>query len=561
MSGLRRLSLLAAACAALAPRAAVAQRFDVMEATIPGVQAAMEARKLTCHALVQAYLDRIAAYDKQGPGLNAIQHVNARALAEADSLDAVLAARQPRGRLHCVPVLLKDQVETKDMPTTYGSAIYKDFTPLRDATIVQRLEGAGAIILAKTTMGEFAGRYVGSASGVIHNAYDPTRNPSGSSGGSASGVAANFGLVGIGEDTGGSIRGPAAVSSLVGLRPTLQLVSRFGMLPANPTQDTMGPMTRTVTDAARVLDVIAGYDANDPVTAYAVGHVPPTYTAALKPDALRGARIGVFRFPRDTASPRRPAADSAARPPRDTTPAGLAAARRDSLARADSAAKRDSTNRVLVAEYAKVRVLFDSALVQLRAQGATVIDSLPLPRTRGGVGNDFETEEATDAYFAQHPNAPVKTLAEIMLAGRVNPWRARAMIEYLGKSTDDPGYLQVMKQREALRVAVLKLMADRQLDAIVYATYDAAPTVIAADVLTNPRPTDGYGRGDNRGLSPQVGFPALTVPMGFTVDALPAGLEFLGRPFSESQLLGYAYAYEQATHHRRPPATTPALVR
>ncbi len=534
-----------------------------MEATIPGVHAAMDAKRLTCRALVQAYLDRIAAYDKKGPNLNSIQHVNARALAEADSLDAVLRSKTPRGPLHCVPVLLKDQIETIDMPTTYGSAIYANFTPKRDATAVKRLEGAGAIIIAKTTMGEFAGRYVGSAAGIIRNAYDPTRNPSGSSGGSATAVAANFGLVGIGEDTGGSIRGPAAVSSLVGLRPTLQLVSRFGMLPANPTQDTMGPMTRTVADAARVLDVIAGYDANDPITAYAAGHVPPTYTTALKPDALRGARIGVMRFPRDTASPRRAAstAGDSARAPRDTTPAGIAKAKSDSVTRADSAAKRDSTNRVLIVEYAKVRVVFDSAIATLRARGAIVIDSLPQPRTRGGMGNDYETEEATNAYFAAHPNAPVKTLAEILLAGTVNPWRARAMVTYLGKSTDDPGYLQVLKQREALRVEILAMMAERQLDAIVYATYDAATTVIAADVLTNPRTTDAYGRGDNRGLSPQIGFPALTVPMGFTSDALPVGLEFLGRPFSEAQLLGLGFSFEQATRHRRPPSTAPALKR
>ena len=294
--------MLLAAAAATCTATAGAQQFDVMEATIPGVQAAMLAKRLTCRALVQAYLDRIAAYDQSGPALNAIQHVNARALTEADSLDAVLRAKGPRGPLHCVPVLLKDQIETKDMPTTYGSAIFKDFVPKRDATVVQRLEAAGAIVLAKTTMGEFAGRYVGSAAGVIRNAYDPTRNPSGSSGGSASGITANFGLVGIGEDTGGSIRGPAAVSSLVGLRPTLPLVSRFGMLPANPTQDTMGPMTRTVADAARLLDVMAGFDTNDPVTAYAVGHVPATYTASLVPTALRGARVGVIRFPRDTMS-------------------------------------------------------------------------------------------------------------------------------------------------------------------------------------------------------------------------------------------------------------------
>ncbi len=538
MTGTARHTLFAAGIALLASPAG-AQRFDVMEATIPGVHAALDARRLTCRALVQAYLDRIDAYDKRGPTLNAVQHLNRRALAEADSLDGVQRAKGKRGPLHCVPVLLKDQIETKDMPTSYGSALFKDFVPTRDATAVQRLEAAGAIIIAKTTMGEFAGRYVGSAAGIIRNAYDPTRNPSGSSGGSASAVAANFGLVGIGEDTGGSIRGPAAVSSLVGLRPTLPLVSRFGMLPANPTQDTMGPMTRTVADAARVLDVIAGYDANDPITAYAVGHVPTTYTTALVATALRGARIGVLRFPRDSTA---------------------AAGRRDTTISADSIAKRDSAERVIRAEFARVRVVFDRAVNDLRAQGAVVVDSLVPPIVPGSrVDNDFETEEATDAYFAQHANAPVKTLKEIMLAGTVNPWRARTMIGLVGKSTSDPAYLTVMKSREALRVAILKLMADQRLDVLVYATYDAPPTPIAIDVLTNPRPVDGYSRGDNRSLSPSLGFPALTVPAGFSDDVLPVGLEFLGRPYSEAQLLGYGFAFEQATRHRRPPTTTPAL--
>lgn len=525
------------------PSVGGAQQFDVMEATIPGVHAALDAKRLTCRQLVQSYLDRIAAYDQTGPTLNSVQHVNARALAEADSLDAVQRAGTPRGRLHCVPVLLKDQIETKDMPTTYGSAVFKDFIPQRDATAVQRLEAAGAIIIAKTTMGEFASRYVGSAAGIIRNAYDPTRNPSGSSGGSASAVAANFGLVGIGEDTGGSIRGPAAVSSLVGLRPTLPLVSRFGMLPANPTQDTMGPMTRTVADAARVLDVIAGYDANDPITAATVGNMPASYTTALKPNALRGVRVGVLRTRRDTT-------------------AALRNAARDTTVSADSAAKRDAALRVIEAEYAAVRDVFDRAIADLRAQGAVVIDSLVVPPvTARREGNDYETEEATDAYFAQHPNAPVKTLKEILLTGPVNPWRARGLIEYVGKRTSDAGYLFVMQYREAQRTAVLKLMADQRVDVLVHATYDAPPTLIATDVLTNPRPTDGYGRGDNRGLSPSLGWPALTVPAGFTEGSLPVGLEFLGRPWSEAQLLAYGYAYEQATKHRRPPATTPALSR
>jgi amidase len=535
--------LLALTC--LAPRHIVAQSEQVMEATIASVHTAFASGRLTCRGLVQTYLDRITAYDKAGPALNAIQTVNARALLLADSLDRAVQARgAQRGALHCVPVLLKDQVETKDMPTTYGSALFRDFTPMRDATVVERLRAAGAIILAKTTMGEFASRYVGSASGIIRNAYDPTRNPSGSSGGSASGVTANFGLVGIGEDTGGSIRGPAAVSSLVGLRPTLQLVSRFGMLPANPTQDTMGPMTRTVTDAARLLDVMAGYDAKDPITAYAVGRTPQSYTTALSADALRGFRIGVLRIRRDSAAQR----DSAGSQRTDSAMPDTARARRDSVARVNTA------------EFAKVRPLFERAIADLRTLGATIVDSLSVPTTPGRrVGNDFETEEATNAYFAQHPNAPIKTLREMLLAGTMNATRARAMIDYVGKTTRDADYLLVMQSREALRTALLAMMADRQLDALVYMTYDAQTTVIPADVLTNPKARDDYGRGDNRGLSPSLGWPALTVPAGFTEEGLPVGLEFLGRPFSEAQLLGAAFAYEQRTRHRKPPATTPPL--
>ena len=515
---MRRVLMLALIAA---PARLAAQNFDVMEATIATVHAGFASGRLTCRALVQSYLDRIAAFDKQGPALNSIQLVNPRALDQADSLDAVWKNPARRGPLHCVPVLLKDQVETSWMPTTYGSALFKDFVPTRDATIVKRLTGAGAIILAKTTMGEFAARFVGSAFGIVRNAYDPSRNPSGSSGGSGSSVAANFGLVGIGEDTGGSIRGPAAVSSLVGLRPTTPLVSRFGMMPANPSQDTMGPMTRCVADAARVLNVIAGYDPNDPVTAETVGRIPASYLTALKPDALKGVRVGVLRARRDSAV----------------------------VARAPE-------------EYAKVRVVFDQALADLRKLGVEVVDSFVIPTLNDRrVGNDFETEQATDAYLAEHPNAPVKTLKEILLAGTVNPWRARGMMDLVGRRTTDPGYLTVLQQRAALRIAVLKAMADAKLDAIVYATYDAPPTPIADDVLTNPRTADAYGRGDNRELSPTLGFPALTVPAGFTSDALPVGLELLGRPYTEGALLGYAFAYEQATKHRRPPATTPALPR
>lgn len=515
------LSLALAAAPAVAPLRA--QAFDVMEATIPSLHAALRANRTTCREVVRSYLDRIAAFDKQGPSLNAIQNVHPRALAIADSLDASRRAREPMGPLHCVPVVVKDQIETSAMPTTYGSKLFADFTPDRDATTVLRLQAAGAIVIAKATMGEFAQRYVSSSAGIIRNAYDPTRNPSGSSGGTASAVAANFGLVGIGEDTGGSIRGPAAVSNLVGLRPTLPLISRFGMMPATPTQDTMGPMTRTVADAARVLDVIAGYDPKDPVTAESYGRVPPSYSAALEADALRGVRLGVLRAPRDSAQ-------------RSRDPEGFAAF--DSL--------------------------FDAAVADLRALGAEVVDSLDIPVLRqrgGGGGNDYETEAATNAYLAEHPNAPVKTLADILTSGEVVPWRARSLYGSAGQTTNDLGYLGVMKRREAVRTGVLQAMADQRLEAIIYLTFDAPATVIAEDVMTNPRPTDGYGLGDNRGLSPTLAYPALTVPAGFAPNGMPAGLEFLGRPFSEAHLLAFAFAYEQRTKHRRAAPTAPALAR
>ncbi len=511
--------LFAVALLLAVPGSLRAQDFELLESTIEDVHSAMEGGRLTCRSLVESYIDRIEAYDAAGPRLNAIQYLNARALNEADALDGAMRSDGMVGPLHCIPVLLKDQVQTSDMPTTYGSALFQDFIPSRDASIVTRLKEAGAIILAKTNMGEFASRYVGSAFGVIRNAYDPDRNPSGSSGGTAAGIAANFGMVGIGEDTGGSVRGPAAVHSLVGLRPTLQLVSRRGMMPANPTHDTMGPITRTVTDAAILLDAIVGYDPEDPITAYAVGRVPETYTTSLDADGLRGARIGVLREPMDSGTD--PSSD----------------------------------------DYEKVKVVIDRAIQDLESLGAEVVDPLVIPEleTVRDIGNSFETERAMNDYLAGLGNAPVTTLREILLSGVVTPWRARGMMGSVGKTTDDPGYLEVIQKREKLRRAVLKAMADEALDAIVYATFDHQPTLIAPDVETNPDPADDYGRGSNRSLSPAVGFPALTVPAGFTTDALPVGLEFLGRPFTEEMLLGLGYAFEQATHHRRPPPDTPRL--
>jgi Asp-tRNA(Asn)/Glu-tRNA(Gln) amidotransferase A subunit family amidase len=495
--------------------------FQVVEATIDDVHAALRAKRTTCRALVELYLKRIEAYDKDGPRLNAVQTINSRALHEADRLDATFLSSGPVGPLHCIPVLVKDQVETSDMLTTFGSTVFKDFVPQRDATIVTRLRKAGAIILGKSTMGEFAAGYLSSASGPIRNAYDPKRHASGSSGGTGSGVSANFATVGIAEDTGGSTRGPAAVSSLVGLRPTVPLVSRHGMFPARPTTDTLGPVTRTVRDAAIVLDAIAGYDPKDPVTAYAVGQIPNSYTTFLVRDGLKGARIGVIRQPMD--------------------------------------AKTDPAS----ADYRKVRSIIDKAIADLRMDGAEVVDPVTIPDLIERVnkpydGNVFETEPAINKYLSQHSNAPVKTLREILLSGKVVPSRVRVLMNSVGRSTEDPGYLQILRSVEDTRQVVLGLMADHRLDALVYATFDHQPVEIAPDDMTNPF-VETTGIGNNRRLSPILGFPAMTVPAGFTTDGIPVGIEFMARPFAEGTLVKFGYAYEQTTHHRKPPASAPVL--
>ena len=407
------------------------------------------------------------------------------------------------------------------MPTTYGSVLFQDYLSHRDATIVTRLKEAGAVILAKTTMGEFSFRYVGSGSRIVRNAYDPNRNPSGSSSGTGTRIAANFGLVGIGQDTGGSVRGPAAVSNLVGLRPTPQLISRYGAMPVKPrTQDTLGPMTRTVTDAARLLDVIAGYDPKDPMTVYSVSRTPESYTAYLMSDQLRGARIGVIRMSMD------------------------------------SEADPDSE------DYKKVQEVIDQAYRDLESLGATLIDpvdieNLSLP---GEISGDhYEFESAINSYLSELPDAPYEPLGSILLSGKVAPWHSPIMMQAMGKTTDDPGHLHFLHKREELRLSVLRAMADASLDAIVYPTFSHQPALIGPDVLTSPDPDDDYGWGDNRELSPSIGFPALTVPAGFTSDGLPVGLELLGRPFTEAMLLAFGYSYEQATQHRRPPRGLPSL--
>lgn len=484
--------------------------FHLIEATIDDIHAAMLAGRLSCRRLVALYLDRIAAYDRQGPALHAVQSLNPHALAEAEAIDRRIAESGLFAPLAGIPVLVKDQLNTDFMPTSYGSALFQGFVPARNATVIERLRQAGAVILAKTTMGEFATAYSGSAFGDCRNAYDPRRSPSGSSCGSGVGVAANFATLGIGEDTGGSVRGPASHGSLVGLRPTLPLVSRAGMMPFAPTRDTVGPIARSVRDAALLLDAIAGYDPADPVTAESYGRIPESYTRFLLPDGLRGMRFGVIRHPFEKAD-------------------------------------------VAAADYREVQAAIDRALADMRRRGAETVDAVVIRDFRelfakAGRGDTYEPEGAIDAFLAAQKEPPVQTLREILARPEVHPRRREELKRALGHSTAEIGYLEERQARDRLRINLLQLMAEARLDALVYATYDHAPAVVP---VSTP--------GSNRRLASLVGFPAISLPAGFFADGLPIGLELMARPFAEPTLFRAAYDYEQTTRHRRPPGTVPAL--
>src|SRR5262245_5061648 len=485
--------------------------FQIEETTIAQIQTAFRDGSLTCRALVEQYLKRIDAHDKRGAALNAIVMTNDQALKTADDLDRRYRQSGPVGAMHCVPVLVKDNYETVDMPTTAGSLSLQGMMTGKDAFVVKRLRDAGAVMLAKSNMAEFAFSPVETVNSILpgytRNPYDTSRVTAGSSGGSAAGAAANFAAVGLASDTGDSIRGPAAHQALVGLRSTMGLVSRGGVVPLNLAADIAGAVTRTVADTAAVLQVIAGEDANDPATAAGRGRVDANYAAALRRDGLKGARLGVLHQAYDT-----PTLDK------------------------------------------EVDRVFRGTLGELRSLGAEVIDPVAvagldaLRRTQGGGCNQFKYD-LNRFLGALGDKAPMHSLEEIIKSRRFHP-SIQARLESSQSSEDVPGETAGCKARDAfrenLRAAVLTLMTDQRLDALIYPTWSNPPRLIGD--LNTP------GGDNNQFFSPSTGFPAITVPMGFTRgDTLPAGLQFFGRPWSEATLLRLAYAYEQATRHRRPP--------
>jgi len=485
--------------------------FRLPETTIAQIHAAFRDGSLTCRSLVEQYLRRIEADDKHGAKLNAIVMVNPDALKAADDLDRRYRQSGPVGRMHCVPVLVKDNYETIDMPTTAGSLSLKGMMTGKDAFVVKRLRDAGAVMLAKSNMAEFAFSPVETVNSILpgytRNPYDTSRVTAGSSGGSAAALAANFAAIALASDTGDSIRGPAAHQALVGLRSTMGLVSRAGVVPLNLAADIAGAVTRTVADTAAVLQVIAGEDPNDPVTATSRGHVNANYMAALRADGLKGARLGVLHQAYDT-----PTLDH------------------------------------------EVDEVFRGAMGEVRNLGAEVIDPVEvegldaLRRTQSGGCNQFKYD--VNRYLAAlGDKATVHSLEDIIKSRSFHP-SIQARLESGQASDDVPGESAGCKSRDEFRVklrtAVLKLMDDRQLDALIYPTWSNPPRLIGD--LNTP------GGDNNQFFSPSTGFPAITVPMGFTRgDTLPAGLQFFGRPWDEATLIRLAYSYEQATHHRREP--------
>ncbi|HWD57529.1 MAG TPA: amidase family protein [Stellaceae bacterium] len=489
----------------------MAAAFDPGERTIPELQAALAAAPASSRGLVEHYLARIDAYDQRGPALNAICARAAGALAVADRCDAERCAGAPCGPLHGIPVIVKDNYETADMQTAAGSVLLAGWIPPGDATLVTRLRAAGAIVIAKATMHEFAYGVTtaGSLFGQTRNPYALDRNPGGSSGGTGAAIAAGFAAIGMGSDTCGSIRIPAAHNSLVGIRGTQGLASRAGIVPMSSTQDIGGPIGRSVVDVAIVLDAIAGYDPADPQTAQSDGNVPQSYTAFLQPEGLRGARLAIL-------------ADLMGGDPED----------------------------------AEVNAVIHAAAAEMRGLGATV-EEIAIPDLRdllndrmGGLlvlVQDFKAD--LNAYLASRPTAPLRSLAEALASGKVHPAAAPLMRTSEAVATRETGeYWEHVAKRERVRLAVLQAMAEARLDAFVYPTMRRKAALIGETQV-----------GINCRLSAVTGLPSLTVPAGFTPDGLPVGVELLGRSWSEGVLLKLGYAYEQATRHRRPPASTPPL--
>lgn len=508
------------------PATSPAESLDLTSASIRELNEAIDAGALTSERLVELSLARIAAYDNSGPAINAVLYLNPDALERARELDAERAATGRRSPLHGIPVVIKDNFDTADMPTTAGSFMLQGSLPPDDAFLVKQLREAGAIILAKLNMSEFAsGDAMNSIDGPTYNPHDPTRTPAGSSGGTGAAIAAAYASVGLGTDTGGSVRMPSSANGIAGLKPTMGLLSRDGIVPLALSFDTAGPMARNVYDVAAALGVLAGIDAADPATASSEGHTHRDYTQFLDADALEGARIGIARDFMDSDE--------------------------------------------------EVDWIIEAALEAMRDAGAEIVDvELPewLMESRGKFYRairyrEFRAQIAD--YLATTGSGYPKTLEELVKRSKTltarrddgvipNPSRWQLMLDEVdsGELTD---YEYVAVRDHALslvRGVIGGLIEAEELDAIVYPTVHMRPA--RADPDPDPDGAPGGG-GSPVTIANLTGFPDLIVPAGFTGRGLPVTISFLGPAFSEPRLLALGYAFEQRTKARRLPVTTPSL--
>ena len=490
------------------------QKFKIEELTISAMQALLKSGELSVRELTLAYLERIETLDRSGPALNSIITVNPKALEEADRLDREFSTRgQLSGSLHGVPVVIKDQIETKDMMTTFGSIAQNGYQPKDDATVIKKLKACGAIILAKTALPDFATSWFGfsSKSGETKNPYVLAHDPGGSSSGTAAAVAANLALVGVGEDTGGSIRLPSSFCNLVGVRVTPGLISRDGTSPLVVFQDTAGPMARTVTDAALLLDAMVGYDPKDEYTTAALiaGH-KGSYADNLDAESLKGARLGVIRNAFGS----------------DDDPAS-----------------------------AKVNKVIATALDAAKDAGAELIDvevpdlmehilatSLYLSHSRYDINQ----------FLASRDNMPIATLEMIKEKKLYEPSLdlLEAIFEGPEHPEDDPQYFQKLAARDRFQRLVVGIVAKHNLDALVFPCTQILPPG-KQDIRDGKYEVLSFPT--NTLIASQTWMPSICLPAGFSDDGLPVGMELLVLPYHEPDLFRLGYGFEQATQCRKAP--------
>lgn len=489
------------------------QVFEIEEASIAGIHRALRSRKLTARELVDSYLKRIKALDQRGPRLNSIVNVNPHAAAQATALDkAFVKTGKLQGPLHGIPIIVKDNIETSELPTTFGNSAFAHYQPKSDATVIKKLRAAGAIVLAKSTLPDFATSWwaYSSMSGETRNPYDLARDPGGSSAGSGAAIAANLGAIGLGSDCGGSIRVPASCNNLVGIRSTPGLISRNGVSMLVFPQDTVGPMTRTVRDAVTVFELMTGYDAADSLSVHYEIAGRRRYTDALDSTGLKRARLGLVT----------------------------------------NALGNDQDPYA-----APVNAVMNEAVAAIKAAGGTVV-ALEIPNLAQHVLATSMyvncSKHDINAFLAARPEAPLRTLNQIFESRRYHPMLDLIDACSVGPEMPeyDPQYFRRLAAREEFQRCVLNLMAQHTLDGLIFPDVQVVPPTreqLDTKVWTTLTfPT-------NTLIASQTWLPAISVPAGFTAAGLPVGIEFVARPYAEATLFRLAFAFEQATQHRRAP--------